>query len=89
MVQTELNFDVKEPDIKTLNGIVRSILLSDTFWWTPWGIQHELQRRGAGLRSDSCITARLRDLRKSQYGSHIIEKRKREGSRAYEYRLVQ
>jgi hypothetical protein len=40
------------------------------------------------LMSDSSCTARIRDLRKLRYGSHVIEKRIRTGSRAYEYRLL-
>ena len=31
--------------------------------------------------------ARIRDLKKAKYGNHTVEKRIREGSRAYEYRL--
>jgi hypothetical protein len=68
--------------IKTLNGMVLHVLRLGG-WWTPWQIQPNVRC----MVSDSSITARLRDLRKPQYGAHKIEKRKREGSRAFEYRL--
>ena len=88
MVQTELNFDVKEPGIKTLNGLILG-LLRQHGWFMPHELIAALKMSPGILISDSSCTARLRDLRKPQFGSHTIEKRIRDGSRAYEYRLVQ
>ena len=88
MTQTELPFDKQGPTTGTLNAWVLE-LLGNYGWWTPWELWPEIQRLHGVLISDSSCTARLRDLRKPRYGSHVIEKRIREGSRAYEYRLVQ
>lgn len=38
--------------------------------------------------SDTSLSARLRDLRKSEYGSHIVESRPRSGGMAWEYKLT-
>ena len=88
MTQTEFRFDVKEPDISTLNGTVLDVLQRGG-WWMPHELINAIQFAHDTLISDSSCTARLRDLRKPQYGAHVIEKRKRENSRAYEYRLMQ
>jgi hypothetical protein len=74
--------------VLNLNGLVRSVLLSDGEWLTPSQIQRGILNRTGEMHSDSSITARIRDLRKPEYGGHVIEKRIREGSRAYEYRLA-
>ena len=80
-------FERKEPSIGTLNAMVFSIML-DGSWRMPWEICNAVKARTQVLISDSSATARIRDLRKTRYGSHVIEKRKRVGSKAYEYRLT-
>ena len=70
----------------SLNGMVRDTLLRHD-WLSPYEIQRFIEAQTGVWHSDSAITARLRDLRKAQYGAHVIIKRKREGSRSYEYRL--
>lgn len=87
MEQAVLEFEVKAPSINSLNAMVLGIL-SNEVWWMPWEICAAILRDKKMRISDSSCTARLRDLRKKQFGSHTIEKRIREGSRAYEYRLV-
>ena len=76
------------PSIDTLNGMIYMILSKSGDWWTPAELIRAILNRHNVLISDSSATARLRDLRKTRYGAHIVEKRHREGSRAYEYRLV-
>jgi hypothetical protein len=76
-----------EPPIGTLNALVLAIL-SEGNWIMPWEICERLRRNRKLQVSDSSITARLRDLRKDQFGKHVIELRKRAGSRAFEYRLL-
>jgi hypothetical protein len=76
-----------EPPIGTLNAYVLQIL-SDGQWIMPREICDKLRYSWQLRASDSSVTARLRDLRKDQFGGHTIELRKRAGSRAYEYRLV-
>jgi hypothetical protein len=88
-VQALLDFDMTiTPSIVTLNGMIFMILRnSQEEWWMPWELIHAVRNKYDVLISDSSCTARLRDLRKAQFGAHNIEKRIREGSRAYEYRL--
>lgn len=71
----------------TLNGMVYRILKESGDWWAPWELCNAILNRHGVRISDSSVTARTRDLRKPQYGGHVIQKRIREGSRAYEYRL--
>lgn len=75
------------PTAGTLNAFVLDIL-SDGQWIMPFEICEKLRYSWKLRASDSSVTARLRDLRKAQFGGHRIELRKRAGSRAYEYRLV-
>ena len=82
----EWGFSSVDPDIKTLNGMVLR-LLRDHQWWTPWDLCDNLLAHKNLLVSDSSITSRLRDLRKPQYGFHLIEKRRIVNSYAFEYRL--
>ena len=85
-VQTELNFAIVEPNVKTLNDVVLT-LLSDGRWWAPWELCDEILRTKQVRISDSTVSARIRDNRKPQYGGHTILIRKRSGSRAFEYKL--
>jgi hypothetical protein len=73
------------PTVGTLNAIVLKIM-SDGRWRMPHEIRDIILRTHRVMIADA--TPRLRDLRKSKYGSHTVEKRIRAGSRAYEYRLV-
>jgi hypothetical protein len=86
IAQASLNFELAEPDVKRLVDMVRT-LMKDGNWWTPWELCDAIHCN-LGIRvSDSSSSARIRDLRKAQYGAHIIRIRKRSGSRAYEYRM--
>jgi hypothetical protein len=87
MEQPTLEFE-KTPTIGTLNALVLTIM-SDGNWYMPWELCAEVKRRTGVLISDSSSSARLRDLRKAKYGGHIVEKRRRQESTAYEYRLTQ
>jgi hypothetical protein len=80
-------FEKKEPSVGTLNAIVQEIL-SDGRWYMPYELCAIILAKHQLRISDSSLTARLRDGRKAKYGSHVIEKRKRVGSKAYEYRLI-
>ena len=87
-IQQVLNFDCSQPpSILTLNGMVYELLRSSGDWWCPWEICNVIHNRYQVKISDSSATARLRDLRKPQYGAHTILKRKRPDSHAYEYAL--
>ena len=84
--QATLNFDLAEPDVTSLVDMVR-VLLSSGQWMAPWEICDEIWRTRQVRVSDSSITARLRDLRKPEYGGHSIGIRKRHGTKYYEYRI--
>ena len=87
-VQALLDFEMTAtPSLDTINGMVYAILSKSGDWWMPHELINAIRNRYDVLISDSSCTARLRDLRKARYGAHNIEKRMREGSRAYEYRL--
>lgn len=76
------------PSASTLTGMVLQILTDDpNRYWTPWEICDRILFIHKVKVSDSSLTARIRELRRVEYGAHIIEKRPREGSRAYEYRI--
>lgn len=84
--QAELNFELAESDVKTLNQMVLT-LLGDGRWWTPYELCDEIWRTRGIRISDSSATARLRDARKPQYGGHSIAIRRRQGTRSFEYHL--
>ena len=84
--QLELSLLPANPQALSLVGMVREALLVHE-WLTPYEIQQWVQRRYGQWHSDAATTARLRDLRKAAYGAHEIIKRKREGTRSFEYRL--
>ena len=89
MNSIQLELPIAQPPQPTLNltGLVMN-LMSNGAWWTPWELQRRIDSDSGEWHSDASITARIRDGRKPQYGNHLIEKRIREGSRAYEYRLI-
>lgn len=86
MMQLTLELENTRPQAQSLNDRIFAVLRAGV-WWTPFEICTHLLMQGLMI-SDATCTARLRDLRKAQYGSHVIEKRQRVGSRAFEYRMV-
>jgi hypothetical protein len=87
MEQLELLATRADHAPKTLTAIVWKIM-SDGKWRFPWEICGIILRDYKVRVSDSSLTARLRELRATKYGSHTVEKRKVDGSNAYEYRVV-
>lgn len=65
---------------------VRSILCGG-LWWTFGDLQKELWHFYDIHASEAGISARIRDLRKPEFGGHTIDRRKCEGH-LYEYRMV-
>jgi hypothetical protein len=86
MVQMELQLLPATPQAFSLVAIVREVLLAHD-WLTPYQLQAQVEARTGTWHSDASISARLRELRREEYGHHVIIKRKRAGSRSYEYRL--
>ena len=84
--QMELSLIPANPQALSLVDVVREILLRND-WITPYRLQAEVEARTGQWHSDASISARLRELRREEYGHHVIIKRKREGTRSYEYRL--
>ena len=85
--QASLFEDRPAPTVGTLNAIVLDIM-ADGRWRMPFEICDLILRLHRVKISDSSATARLRDCRKTKFGSHTVEKRMRSGSRAYEYRVT-
>ena len=71
----------------TLVDVVRDIMRGSG-WITFYEIQREVERRTGEWHSDSGISARKRDLSKPQFGAHTFDKRIREGTKSWEYRLL-
>lgn len=60
-------------------------VMSDGRPRTLWEIQQAVETLPGGHHfSESTISARIRDLRKEQYGGHVIKRRSRHGQ-TYEY----
>lgn len=70
-------------DFKRLNGQLRAVadLMADGQWRTLWQITL------AAGGSEAGASARLRDLRKPQYGEHTVERRHIDNG-VWEYRLI-
>ena len=66
-------------------------MMSDGQWWTLYQLQKRIKETFGKWYSDSSISARVRDFRKTQYGAFIVERRQAiQGTmrRIYEYRIV-
>lgn len=61
--------------------------LSRGHWYATYEIQGYLQIAGHRLISESACSARIRDLRKPQFGGFIVNSRPRAGCTAWEYRV--
>lgn len=59
-------------------------------WLTIPQIQHRVQELPKGRYfSEPCISARIRDQRKTKHGAHTVARRLRKGTRnLYEYKLI-
>lgn len=84
--QTSLCFEIAEPTVHSLVDMVRT-LMEDRNWWAPWELQEQIWRSRGIRSSESGISARIRDLRKEPFGGHTVSIRRRNGTKAYEYRL--
>lgn len=84
--QTSIAFELAEPTVHNLVDMVRA-LMADRNWWSPWELQEQIWRTRGIRSSESGISARIRDLRKDQFGGHTVAIRRRSGTKAYEYRL--
>ena len=56
-------------------------------WLTPYELQRSILDRYGHRMSDASVTARMRDLRKTKFGGYTVDRRPREGTRSFEYRL--
>jgi hypothetical protein len=61
-------------------------LLNRGIWYAPHEVRLQLQLVGCHV-SPEATTARMRDLRKPQYGRHCLVKRRRQGTDYFEYRV--
>lgn len=70
-------------DQKRLSGQLERVhkLLSDGNWWGLKSLAY------AADGSEAAVSARIRDLRKERFGSHVIERRRIAGG-LYQYRMM-
>lgn len=85
--QTELNFDgpTYEPEKDQVRlgkqmGLVKGLMLDGR-----WRGLEEIAEAVGG--SEAGVSARLRDLRKSRFGGHTVERRRVDGG-LFEYRVL-
>ena len=79
-----LTYDAKLDNIR-LTGLLKRVhaFMSDGGGWHDLG---EISHYTGG--SEASVSARLRDMRKTRYGSHIIDRRRVGLSGLFQYRLV-
>ena len=65
-------------------------VMAQNDWLTLFEVQAKVQALPSGrFFSETCISARIRDLRKDKHGGHTVDRRKRAGTRnLYEYKLI-
>ena len=79
----------KKRQMPPLRKAIETYMLSHCEYRTPYQIQNYLRQLGyVEGTSDACITARLRDLRKPQFGNFTVDKQiVRKGCGMCEYRV--
>ena len=85
-LQTSIDFEIAEESVTSQVEMVR-LLLSRGGWLSPFEVQEEIWRTRGIRVSESGISARIRDCRKEEYGSHNVLIRRRAGTKFYEYRI--
>lgn len=90
---SELSFDgsdfVQELDGKRLTGQIARVYLvmSDREWRSVQEIHDLIFERFKACDPENSIQAQLRNLRKSEFGCHSVERRRRENTNLSEYQL--
>lgn len=87
IAQFLLQFDPPNLNPKSLCAVVKEIMLLNE-WCTLYFLQAEVQRKTGERHSDSTVSARVRDLRKLKYGGYVIERRPKENSDSWEYKIT-
>jgi hypothetical protein len=82
--QLELKLENVKPHANRTRDIILEIIRNSD-WWMPWEICSLLRFNHDILISDSNCTARLREMRRPEFGGHNIVSRPRAGSSAWEY----
>lgn len=73
--------------MKTTLEMVREVMDRGEYV-TPFAIQSSIRVKYGVQVSDSAITARIRDLRKPQFGGHTILCRTKANSKGHEYQMI-
>ena len=87
MVQLSLDLEPPRARRPRLIDAVKDVLLIHE-WVTPYFVQREIERKTGEFYCDSTMSARIRDLRKARYGGYIVERRRKEGTDSFEYRIT-
>lgn len=71
-------------------GITRTLekVMANRSWFTIPELQKIIRMRLKKHAMETTISARIRDLRKEEYGGYNIDRRIREGTKLYEYRMT-
>ncbi len=87
------SYDAPRDSARSSSRLTRSFcaavyeLMRDGRWRTHWQIKDALWQRWQIQASETSVSARLRDLRKIRFGSHLVERERIDGG-LYAYRLV-
>lgn len=66
--------------VMTQHEVIKGFMLNTGKWWTLQDLRYNLNY------PESSISAQLRHLRKKEFGSYIVERRRRSGG-TWEYRV--
>lgn len=58
-------------------------------WWMLHEIRDRIVHDGGPFYAETTISAKLRDLRKAEYGGFVIDIRPRPGANGFQYRMAQ
>ena len=79
----------------TLTDAIYAIMREGS-WWTFWDLQQAIKELTGSFYGEPTISAGIRNLRKDSYREkyglpdtiNTVERRRKEGSRGYEYKLI-
>jgi len=73
------------PNFTQVVGVEK--IMKDGKWYTLQDLRHKLATMEI-YASECSVSARIRDLRKTQYGDRKVQSKPVEGRRIFKYRLV-
>ena len=85
----------KMPSKITLTDAIY-LTMRDGKWWTFWDLQRVIKEKTGSFYGEPTISAGIRNLRKDDYRAKYglpyegdtVERRRKHGSKGYEYKLI-